>query len=91
VNSEAISTSVLRDRILWKLRQALNVTVISSEQEREFFGRMVGFKVNFESLSVTEVTELPKVTVGNLVADLGGTFGKLFEYGLLLGKDKEKR
>ncbi len=78
VNSERINTSVLRDNILWKLRQGLNVTVISAEQEREFFGRMVGFKVNFESLSVTEVTELPKVTVGNLVADLGGTFGKIF-------------
>jgi len=78
MNSERINTSVLRDRILWKLRQGLNVTVISAEQEREFFGRMVGFKVNFESLSVTEVTELPKVTVGNLVADLGGTFGKIF-------------
>ena len=72
VDSERLSTSVLRDGIVEKL----NVSVDSAERLME---RMVGFKVNYESLSVTEVSEVAKMTIGNLVADLGGTFSKLFE------------
>jgi hypothetical protein len=48
---------------------------LSLEQAKE---NVIAFCLNYETLSVTELTELPKVTVTNLVADLGGTIGNFF-------------
>jgi len=39
--------------------------------------KLVAFKVNYDSLSFTHLSELPKTTFTNLIADFGGTIGKL--------------
>jgi len=41
----------------------------------EIQNRLIVMKLNFESLSYSELKELPKMTYTNLVAQLGGTVG----------------
>jgi len=40
--------------------------------------KLIHFEINFESLSFTQVSELPKRTVANFIADLGGVIGKFY-------------
>ena len=42
------------------------------------FTKIVAFDINFKSLSFVELSEIPKSTYTNLIADFGGTIGKKF-------------
>jgi len=53
----------------WLNSSKLNETMDSIAEE------FVGFKINFEGLSYTALTETPKMTVTNLIAELGGMIG----------------
>jgi len=44
----------------------------------EIQNKLIVMKLNFESLSYSELKELPKMTYTNLVAQLGGTVGNGF-------------
>ncbi len=55
-----------------KIENKLNKTKFE-----EITQRLVAFNINFESLSTETIEEMPKRTVANLIADLGGTFGNL--------------
>jgi len=41
---------------------------------------LIGFKINFEGLSYSTLAELPKMTIINLIAELGGMIGNLDFY-----------
>ena len=47
----------------------------------EVQSRLIVMKLNFESLSYSELKELPKMSFTNLVAQLGGTVGNFYVYG----------
>ncbi len=42
--------------------------------------KLVSFKVYYDRLSFTEISELPKTTLTELISELGGTIGNCTKY-----------
>jgi len=69
---------------IWLNNSKLHETIDSIAEE------FVGFKINFEGLSYTALTETPKMTVINLIAELGGMIGNYSNNFIIIKIDYRK-